>query len=356
MSDMSDKWTLVTGANGFVGSNLVRQLVNQGTQVKALVRPGADLRALADIPTDRMRLAVGNLCIPSSVFAAMRGCDRAFHVASSVSVNEKKRESIVSTAEEGTRSVLEAARRAGLSRVVVTSSLLTLDATAEPRELEESTSAPTQSQNAYAQAKRLAEREALEKFQAAVDVVVVNPGFIVGPGDWKPTATGRLLLQYLRTSPTLQIPVIPGGFNWVGVQDVVQGQLAAMEKGRAGERYFLGGENLTHRELVTLLSDLTGLAEPGSEISPAKLKLWAQWSELSAWWSRGEPVITKKLVNDYYGKFVFLSSNKAKEQLGYTPQLVRPALGQALRWYLERAYLPERLARRARLEVLPSVS
>jgi len=351
---MSDKWTLVTGANGFIGSALVKALIARGDHVKALVRSGANLAQLEGLPPSQLRIAVGDLRIVDRVYAAMTACDRVYHVAAQVAVDETKREQIVRSSVEGTEATLEAARRAGLEKIVVTSSIFALGATEQPMDMDESQSFNVVHANAYAEAKHKAEAFALERAGDGLPVVVVNPGMVIGAGDFKPTTTGQMLVDYLKTSPAFKVPIAPGGRNFVALDDVVQGHILAMEKGRLGERYILGGENLTHREFYTRLSDLTGLAEPGADLTAGKAKMAAFLSELSASWSGKSPTVTKKLVENYFGRYLFVSSQKAMTELGYTPTSLNDAFAASLRWYMQSQLVPAAAARRVRLELRPA--
>lgn len=348
---MSDKWALVTGANGFVGSHLVRGLVERGEKVKAFVRPGADLRRLHGLPTDRVRIAVGELRVPSRVFAALRGCDRLYHLATQASLDERASKKLESSAVEGTEATLEAARRAGLEKIVVTSSISTLGSSVSEALLDESSEPSSAFAHAFARAKYKAEEVALARAQAGLPIVIVNPGLIVGAGDWEPTPVGACLVRYLKASPMFRVPFTPGGVNFVGVDDVVRGHLAAMDRGRVGERYILGGENLTHQQFVTKLSDLTGLAEPGEELSRGSARFAATREEWCARFQGRAPLFGRKLVDDYWGRFLFVSGEKAKSELGFAPRPLTESLVSALRWHIESGHVSEREARRVRLEL-----
>lgn len=351
---MSAKWTLVTGANGFLGARLVRQLVERGEHVKAFVRPGANLDQLRDLPRERVRIAVGDVRIEDRVYAAMRSCDRCYHVAGRYSFDERERRSIMEDTFDGTGVVLEAARRADLARIVVTSTILTLGPSKEKEPLDETTGLNLSDPVTYTEAKYSAENLALERADAGLPVVVVNPGLIVGAGDWKPTPIGAQIVRYLGLSPSFRVPIVPTGFSYVDVDDVARGHILAMDRGQVGQRYVLGGENLTLREFYTLLSDITGLAEPGADLSREKAEMAATYERVKAWWSGQRPLLSKKFIQNYHGKYVFVSSEKAQRDLGYEYRPVREALSRACRWYLERDYLPAHSAKRARLELLPA--
>lgn len=348
---MSSDWILVTGANGFLGARLVRQLVEKGEKVKAFVRAGANLDQLKDLPSEQVRIATGDVRIQDRVYAALRGCDRMYHVAAAFSFDESKRADVLATSIEGTRATLEAARRAGISKIVVTSSVATLGTGSKDEPLDEDAGFDLRDPNSYSEAKHGAETVALEAAEAGLPVVVVNPGTIFGPGDWKPTPTGAQVVEYLGMSPSFRVPSLPGGISIVDVDDVAAGHIAAMEKGRVGERYILGGENVTFSGAYSLMSDITGLAEPGKELSRGMAKLLATGMQWAAAWTGRAPLMTTKMVDNYYGAYVFVSSEKAKAELDYEPRSAREALARSCHWYLENGYVSKRAARRARLEL-----
>lgn len=353
MHESNGNWVLVTGANGFVGSHLVRKLVERGERVKAFVRPEANLSRLEGLPEDRVVLAVGDVRIDHTIYRALRGCDRMYHVASTYSIAESRREAIFQDAVLGTRSACEAARRAGIEKLVITGSASTLGATDRPEPMNEGHEFNLTEPNVYAAAKLEAQKAALEELDRGLPIVLVQPSAIVGPADWRPTPVGRMLLAYLDTSPSVEVPIVPGGFCYVDVEDVAEGHILAMERGVVGERYLLGGDDTSHRELYEALSDITGLAEPGRDKGEGVALLAAGLSEVAARWRGREPLLTRRTVKDYYGRFVYVDSSKAERELGYTHRPARTALARAVRWYLENGYVSERAARRARLELQP---
>ena len=351
---MSSDWTLVTGANGFLGARLVRRLVERGEKVKALVRAGANLRELEDLPPEQVRIAVGDVRMMDRVYAALSSCSTMYHVAATYSIDENRRKEIMADSLEGTKAVLEAARRADVQKIVVTSSVAALGTTSEPEPMEEDAQFNLQDCNAYSAAKYAADQYTLERAAAGQPIVIVNPGAIVGPGDWKPTPTGSQIVEYLGHSPSFSMPYMPGGFSYADVDDVADGHILAMQKGRVGERYLLGGENLSVKDLYTLLSDVTGLAEPGKELSRGTIGRFAWGAELFGAWTGRPPVITRKAINDFYGAYSFVNSDKAKKELGYDPRSARQAIARSCRWYLDNDYVSKRAARRARLELHPA--
>lgn len=344
-------WTLVTGASGFIGSRLVRALVERGERVKAFVRAGSSLRQLQDLPPERCRLAYGDITISHTVYRALAECDRMYHVASNFTMWDKDPDRILRPAIVGTRATLEAARRRGLDKIVVTSSVASLGVTRNRDEpMDEDHEFNLAEPETYVLSKYEAERVALEMAEDGLPIVVVLPAGVYGPGDWKPTPTGQSVVSYLKMSPALRVPVTDGGINVVDVDDVVQGHILAMDKGALGERYILGGENVTFRQLFETLSDLTGLAPPGGTTSASMAQLAGRLLELRARLFGGEPALTYRLARDYADSFAWVSTDKAEQELGYRHRPARQTLARAVRWYLEHGYVPERAARRVRLE------
>lgn len=347
---MSESWTLVTGASGFVGSRLVHALVERGEHVKAFVRPGSSLRQLADLPSDRLKLAFGDITVEHTVYRALASCDRMYHVASNFKMWDEDPDTILRPAIEGTRATLEAARRRGLEKIVVTSSVAAMGSTPGQEEMDETHAFNLQDPETYVLSKYEAERVALEAADEGQPIVVVRPSAIYGPGDWKPTPTGQSIVTYLKTPPSLSVPVSAGGISVVDVDVVVEGHIAAMEKGRIGETYVLGGENVTFEQLIELLADITGLALPGKTLGPGLLGLVGSLLELKASLFGGDPPLTKRLARDYANAYVWVTSEKAEKELGYQHRPARQTLSRAVRWYLEHGYVPEHAARRVRLE------
>ncbi len=349
---MSSNWNMVTGANGFLGARLVKQLLERGERVQAFVRPDANLDQLRGLSGERFRLRVGDARMMDRVYAALRGCDRLYHAAASSSLDESDRESIFQDTVEGTEAVLEAARRASISRIVLTSSASTLGASKDTEPLDESAGFNLADPNSDSEAKYSAERIALERAERGQPIVIVNPAVLVGPGDWRPTPSGAQLVRYLGLSPSFRVSCFPGGFSYADVDDVAQGHILAMEKGEVGRRYVLGGDNLSHRDFYTLLSDITGLAEPSDEVSRDRAEMGALLAQWRARFGGPQPLFTKQMIEGYYGRYVFVSSEKAEKELGYVHRPARVALARACRWFLDNGYLPERVTKRARLELV----
>jgi len=347
-------FALVTGATGFLGSQLVRTLLERGESVKAFVRPGSNLAALQGYPRDRFKLAVGDIRIEQSVFAALANCTRLYHVAANFKMWDPEPSRIILPAVEGMRATLRAARARKLQKIVVTSSAGVLGTTAGEELMDETHEFNLADPEAYFAAKVAADKVASEFIAEGLPIVMALPATIAGPGDWKPTPNGQLLLEYLKTPSTSHFPVTGGGINVVDVEDVALGHALAMDRGVVGERYLLGGENLTFSKLFETLCDLTGLAEPSTPKSKGLMKLAGKLFELNARLRGGEPRITSRMANDYVDTFSFISSKKAELALGYRHRPAREALARSVRWFLANGYVPHKAASRVRLELRPT--
>jgi dihydroflavonol-4-reductase len=347
-------FTLVTGATGFLGSQLVRTLMERGESVKAFVRPGSNLAALSGYPRDRFKIAVGDIRIEQSVFAALANCTRLYHVAANFKMWDPKPARIILPAVEGMRATLRAARSRELEKIVVTSSAGVLGTSATEEPMDETHQFNLEDPEAYFAAKVAADQVAQEFIAEGSPIVMALPATIAGPGDWKPTPNGRLLLEYLKTPSTSHFPVSGGGINVVDVEDVALGHVGAMEQGLVGERYLLGGENLTFSQLFETLCDLTGLAEPTAPKSKGLMKLAGKLFEINARLRGGEPRITSRLANDYVDTFSYITSKKAETAFGYRHRPAREALARSVRWFLAHGYVPREAAARVRLELRPT--
>lgn len=335
--------TLVTGATGFVGSHVARQLVAAGHAVKVLVRPESNLRALEGLSVERV---VGDLRNPVSLETAMAGVQLVFHVAADYRLWARRPEEIYESNVGGTKNLLAAARKAGVERLVYTSTVATI---AVPRHdglpTEETCATLDEMIGHYKRSKFLAEQEALQAAASGMPVVIVNPSAPVGPGDWKPTPTGGLIVDFLNGKMPAYVDT---GLNVVGVEDVAAGHLVAAERGRIGERYILGGRNLTLKEILDALSVISGRPAPWIRM-PHAVALAAGYAD--QWLSRmmgREPQIPVEGVKMSRHR-MFVDSSKAGRELGFRPGPVEAALERAVRWYEENGYVRARAGNR-RLE------
>ena len=342
---------LVTGGTGFVGSRLTQELVRQGHRVKVLARPGSSRRALAGIDPARLEVVEGDVTIGHTVYRALSGCDRLYHVAAEFKIWDRRPSKILDAAIVGTRETLLAAQQRGIEKIVVTSSTAAVGATKDPIEMDETFAFNREDSAPYIAAKRKAEELALEMADRGLSVVVVNPATILGPGDYKPTPSADLLLTFLRFSMPFGFPYTPGGFSVVDVDDVVTGHILAMQQGRVGQRYILGGTNVTVKELFVMLAEITGLRGPGSEVPPGLVMLGGALSELFGRFSTTPPQLTYKFARDYIGSYVWVTSRKAESELGYAHRPLRATLARAVRFFLENRMVPEKRVAKLRFDL-----
>lgn len=350
---MSDEpCTLVTGASGFIGSRVVAALIERGHRVKAMVRPRSNLGSLAGLPKDRYRLAYGDVTVSHTIYRALAGCDQMIHLATNFELWSPHPERILDPAVGGTRAVLEAAEQRRLHKIVVTSSVGALGVASGQEPMTEDHEFNLADPETYVLAKYEADKVAREAAERGLPIVRVLPSQVFGPGDYKPTPNGAGLVEYLKRS-AYRAPAPDGGLNLVDVEDVALGHVLALEKGRVGESYILGGDNLTYEQLFDTLSELTGLPPP-RRIGKGTLAFAAQLLELKARLRGGTPLITKRFVRDYVGSHIYVSSEKAERELGYTHRPARQTLSRAVRWFLQQGYVPQHAARRVRLELRPA--
>ncbi len=330
--------TLVTGATGFLGSHVARQLVGRGEAVRVLVRPSSNLRALEGLPVD---CVVGDLRDAASLARAMEGVRRVYHVAADYRLWSRHPEEIYESNVTGTRNLLEAARRTGMERFVYTSTVATI-AVPRPGALpNEATQASLDEMiGHYKRSKFLAEQEALRAAALGLPVVVVNPTTPVGPGDWKPTPTGRVIVDFCKGR-------MPGyldtGLNLVAVEDAAAGHLLAAERGRVGERYLLGGHNMTLKEILEVLAAITGRAVPRLRLPHAVALAAGYADEIFSRVVGREPQIPLEGVRIARHK-MFVDCSKAARELGFAAGPVEAALERAVRWYEENGYFAARRA------------
>lgn len=351
---MQNPWILVTGASGFIGSTIVKKLVARGEKVKGFVRPGADLRALQGLPPENFQLAVGEATVDHTVFRALAGCSQLFHAAGTFKFGKKHAREVLDGSVLSMRGVLEGARRRGIENIVVTSSIAVLGVSRSKDEpMEEDHDFNLHDPDPYILAKRRA-HDVIEEFVAkGLPVVTVMPSTVYGPGDWKPTPTGGSVVEYLGLSPSVHVPVSTGGLSVVDVEDVAEGHILAMMYGEVGRSYVLGGENVTFEQLFQMLADITGLAEPSAPKSAGETALLARLLELREWLTGKPPSFTYRLARDFADAYAWVSSARAKEELGYTYRPARETLARSVRWFLQHGYVPGPAAHRVRLELRP---
>jgi len=326
---------LVTGATGFVGSAVARALLEAGHTVRVLVRPASDRRNLDGLAVDAV---VGDLTDGPSLRTACAGCDALFHVAADYRLWTRDPQAMMAANVDGTRNILRAALDAGVSRIVYTSSVATLGVRPDGRSADETTPATLADMiGPYKRSKFLAEEAVLEMVAGdRAPVVIVNPSAPIGPYDIKPTPTGRMIVE----AAAGRMPAyVDTGLNVVHVDDVAVGHLAAFERGRIGERYILGGENLTLRQILMAVAAITGKRPPLFRVPHGLILLIAYAAEAWTRWSGGEePFATVDGVR-MARKKMFFKSEKAARELGYAPRPAAEALSDAIRWFRANGYL-----------------
>ncbi|HUN70967.1 MAG TPA: hopanoid-associated sugar epimerase [Steroidobacteraceae bacterium] len=325
----------MTGATGFVGAAVARALLAEGWQVRCLVRGGSDRRNVAALAVEQV---VGDLTDAASLERALTGCDAAFHVAADYRLWAPQPQELYRTNVEGTAHLLDAAARAGVRRVVYTSSVATVglpgDGTAGA---EETPVGLADMIGHYKRSKFLAEERAREAAARGAPVVIVNPSTPIGPGDVKPTPTGQIVLDAARGRTPAYVDT---GLNIVHVDDVAAGHLLAFHRGRVGERYILGGEDMTLREILTLIARIVGRAPPRIRLPHGAVLPVAYVSELYARLTGRPTRVTVEGVR-MARKRMFFSSGKAARELGYRWRPPSDAFADALRWFREQGYLQD---------------
>jgi dihydroflavonol-4-reductase len=324
---------LVTGATGFVGAAVARALLLEGWQIRALVRQGSDRRNLTALAAEPV---VGDLTDSASLERAVEGCEAVFHVAADYRLWAPEPEQLYRTNVEGTGKLLDAARRAGVRRVVYTSSVATIGLPGEGRPGTEDTPVSLADMiGHYKRSKFLAEERAREAAAAGAPVVIVNPSTPIGPGDVKPTPTGQIVLDAARGRTPAYVDT---GLNIVHVDDVAAGHLMAFHRGRVGERYILGGEDMTLRQILTAIAQLVGRRPPRVRLPHAAVLPIAYVSELYARLTGRPTRVTVEGVR-MARKRMFFSSAKAARELGYRWRPPEEAFKDALRWFEQNGYL-----------------
>lgn len=328
---------LVTGATGFVGSAIVRVLLAEGHSVRALARPHSDRRNLDGISIE---VAEGDLTDPESLKPAVAGCSALFHAAADYRLWVRDPATMYAANVTGTETLMRIAADAGVERIVYTSSVATLGLPADGTPGDEETLVSQADMvGHYKLSKYMAEKAVRALADEGLPVVIVNPSTPVGPRDIKPTPTGRMVLD----AAAGRMPAyLETGLNVVHVDDVAIGHHLALQRGRIGERYVLGGDNLSLKSILTHVASITGRRPPKLRI-PHGLALpiahvSEAWARLSG---RGDPTITVTGVK-LARKFMYFSSAKAEEELGYTARPVQQALADAVEWFRTNGYLGPR--------------
>jgi dihydroflavonol-4-reductase len=323
----------LTGATGFVGSHVARSLAAQGADLRLLVRRASDLRNIQELQAERV---VGDLRDTASLKKAVAGCDVIFHVAADYRLWVRDPEQMYRSNVEGTRAILEAARENKVRRVVYTSSVATMGFQSNGHLADEDS--PVSLANMigpYKRSKFMAEEIAVEAGRSGMDVVVVNPTTPVGERDIKPTPTGRIVVDFLKKKFPAYVDT---GLNLVDVAECARGHVAALEKGKSGERYILGGENLTLKQILDKLAVITGLPSPSIKVPHVVALATGVVDQVFTGYIRNrEPRATIDAVR-MGRKKMFVSSSKAERHLGWKIVPVDSALRRAVEWFQANGY------------------
>ncbi|MGE5725840.1 MAG: hopanoid-associated sugar epimerase [Acidobacteriota bacterium] len=325
---------LVTGATGFVGSHVARFLAGQGAELRLLVRPTSLTANLEGIAAERV---TGDLREAESLRKAMAGCEAVFHVAADYRLWTREPHEMHRSNVEGTRNIIQLAQQSGVRRVIYTSSVATMGFTSNGHLADENSPVGLGDMiGHYKRSKFQAEQIALEAGRSGADVVVVNPTTPVGERDIKPTPTGRIIVDFLKRKFPAYVDT---GLNLVDVAEVARGHVAALEKGQRGERYILGGENLTLKQILDKLAAITGLASPRVKLPYAvALATGVLDTAVTGLLLRREPRVTVDAVR-MGRKKMFVSSAKAERELGWKIVPVEDALRRAVEWFRSHGYV-----------------
>ncbi|BCL36733.1 hopanoid-associated sugar epimerase [Nostoc sp. MS1] len=322
----------VTGATGFVGANLVRLLLEQGYTVKTLVRPHSNLGNLQGLDVEIVEGDFEN----QYLWRQMSGCRYLFHVAAHYSLWQKDRDLLYRNNVLGTFQVLDAAQKAGIERTVYTSSVAAIGVNPSGAIVDETYQSPVEKLiGHYKKSKFLAEQEAMQAAAKGQDVVIVNPSTPIGPWDIKPTPTGDIILRFLRR----QMPAyVNTGLNLIDVRDVAWGHLLALEKGKSGDRYILGNQNLSLKQLLEKLSEITALPAPQLTV-PGWLPLTVAWIEEKILAPLGRtpsvPIDGVRMAQ----QTMYYDASKAVRELGLPQSPVDVALKDAVNWFVSQGYV-----------------
>jgi dihydroflavonol-4-reductase len=324
---------LLTGASGFVGSALARRLLQSGFEVRALLRPNSPTLALSGVEVD---IAHGDLRDRPSLRAAMRDVRWLFHAAADYRLWARNPAELYETNVEGTRAVMEEAMRAGVQRIVYTSSVATLSPSKDGRPSDETCGlAEGEAIGAYKHSKLLAERLVQDMVRDGLPAVIVNPSTPVGPRDVRPTPTGRIILA----AASGRMPgFVDTGLNMVHVDDVARGHLAALEKGRVGEKYILGGQDASLHDILATVAGMTGRRPPRFRIPRSSVFPVAIAAEALARLTGREPLTTTDGLR-MSRNLMYFSSAKAERELGYSARPYAEGIREAIQWFRDAGYL-----------------
>ncbi len=328
---------LVTGATGFVGSAVVRELLQNGEEVKVLIRPTSDRLNLEGLDVE---VAEGDITDPDSIRGALSGCDRVYHVAALYTMDDPP-EAYYQINVQGSRNVFQACLDAGINRVVYTSTIGAVGASQKDRPADEETIWDLGDLYVpYVTTKYIAEFEAYRAFARGLTVVIVNPCAPMGARDVKPTPTGKLIVDFLNGKMPMYPPML---FNVVDVDDVARGHRLAMEKGRPGQRYILGSENVSLKQVLQTVARMTGVRGPLMAIPVLVGVVFSFFAELVMTGILKKPTLFTVAGALFVKKGMHASNRKAVTELGWTPAPLETCLQKAIRWYVEKGYIKKKI-------------
>lgn len=319
--------TLVTGATGFIGTALVRQLLDQGDTVRVLSRSDSDRRNLDGL---KVEIVYGDLQDTASLHKAVKGCQRLYHVAAHYSLWAPDSQLFYRINVDGTKNLMQIAWKASVERIVYTSTVGALGIPTDGRQGNEETPASFSDMvGDYKRSKYLAEQAVVQMAREGLPVVIVNPSAPVGPRDIKPTPTGQMIVDFLKGKMWAYLDT---GMNLIDVEDVARGHILAMEKGRIGQKYILGHRNMTLREIFQALGKISGIKPPTLK-APYILALSAGY--LSQWisWITQKPPSVPLIGVKMAKKYMYFDSSKAVRELGLPQSPIEEALEKAVRWF-----------------------
>lgn len=330
------KKALVTGAAGFIGSNVVRELMKEGVEARAMVLPGEDLRNLEGLDIEKVE---GNVLEGDSLDSALKGCDTLFHLAAVYAIWTRDRSSFYKVNLQGSRNALWAAMRAEVDKIVCTSSIAALGVKPGMQLTDEETEFNQFDRaNDYVLTKYISQEEALTFAREGMPIVVVNPCFPYGEGDVAPTPTGKIILD---VANRVQFMTYEGGINIVDVKDVARGHVLAAKYGEIGEKYILGNENVTMKELFEMVARVSGVKTRIIKMPlPLALLYGYLWEKLS-YRTGAQPTTTHREIL-YSRQYLFYDTTKAREKLGLEPTPVEESLERAIEWFKREGYIPRK--------------
>jgi dihydroflavonol-4-reductase len=325
----------LTGSTGFVGSHVARAYAGQNAELRLLTRKTSNLAGIEGLPAE---IVVGDLRQPESLRSAIRGCDALVHVAADYRLWVRDPQQMYAANVDGTRDLLRIAREEGVAKVVYTSSVATMGFKADGTIVNEETPVTLSDMiGHYKRSKFLGEQEAIQAAKAGQHVMILNPTTPIGAGDAKPTPTGRIIVDFLNKKFPAYVDT---GLNLVDVTEIARMHVVALERGTSGERYILGGENLTLKQILDRMSAITGLPSPKMKVPHSVAMAFALFDETITGKLRGkEPRATVEAVR-MGKKMMFASSAKAERDLGFQVVPVYPALRAAIDWFIAHGYAP----------------